>query len=556
MNDPELQFWAANSNFDQKWWEKYFTPVVHPWKCLLDRGAFHQFPRALEGLVRVVLKRELDKTVRDEMKGVHWHDLPTDKQQRVIDYCLEDVNSEAELLDKLGPMSPIEEELAAHTRRLNRRGLHINADKVERDIGFLEQLRFEAVNRIPWVAADEAPLSYQQFARHCEIAGVKPPLSLDKRDLRCQAWIEENPKLGQIITDMRTFRGMNTKLEKLKTILNNADEDNIIPLDLLYCGARHTRRWSSKNINVQNLDSKPVFVEEMAELDYFKQHPEEEPGIFMRGYIVPPPGKKFGILDFSQIEPRCLNWIVGNETMLAAIRAGYGVYEAHALATMKWRGEPGTLKHTNPALYKFAKIRVLALGYGMGWNKFQAGAALPPSAGGIGVSLSNEEAQAQVNSFRKDNPKIVQQWKDFDKLIRSAAYDKEKLLELTMPTGDVLRHFTVRGRGKGMGFESYTIKGDFSQMSHQPSLWGGTLTENVTQRMARDILAESILRLEKSGFPLAFHAHDEGVLILDAVTAQKDFEEARRIMAVPPEWCADLPIAVDGAVVEHYTKLN
>lgn len=551
MTDPSNEFWAANSNFDQAFWEKYFPKTARDWSCALDLAAFHQLPRDLAGVSRVALQKIMDKTTRDEMKGVDFHTLTPERQQQVIDYCLNDALVTEEIINTLPPMSPKEAELAAHTRLLNRRGIRVDVERIKRDCGLLGELHHLAFHKIPWTEADEAPLSYQQFAIFCESQGVAPPKSLDKRDLACTAWMEVNPELAKILTAMRTYRGVNTKLEKLKSILAAADKTDVIPLDFLYCGARHTRRWSSKNINVQNLDAKRVFEDEMAELPFFQENPDQEPGIFMREYFLPPPGKKFGIADYSQIEPRVLNWIVGNEEMLGAIRQGFGIYEAHARASMGWKGDAGTLKQTDPARYKFAKERVLSLGYGMGWVKFQARAKT-----NLNVDLTNVQAVREVNNFRLTNPRITAQWRQFGALIKAAAYEQDKLLEITMPTGDTLKHFHVQGKGFGNGFKSYTIRGEFSQMSVIENLFGGLLTENVTQRMSRDILAEAILRLEESGIPIAFHSHDEAITLLDAEHAKEEFEEAKSIMSQVPEWAPGLPIEVAGEITDTYTKLQ
>lgn len=553
INLGRVEAWAANANFDHSFWQKHYGApcTVPPWQCLLDLAGFHQLPRDLGNVTRVALGRKLDKDVRATMKGVRFESLPPAERERVIQYGLDDSVAGWELLQKLAPMSPVEAELAEHTRLINRRGLHVNAEKVRRDIGLLEDLRFESLKKIPWVSEGEAPLSYPQFAAYCERHGVGAPASLDKRDLKCAAWMQANPELAQVVLAMRGFRGVNTKTEKLKSVLAATDDNGIMQLDFIYCGARHTRRWSSRNINVQNLDAKRVFAAEMAELQYFRDNPEEDPGIFMREYFIPPPGCKFGILDFSQIEPRVLNWIVGNLEMLSAIRAGFGIYEAHAKASMKWGGSAGTLKHTNPDLYKFAKERVLSLGYGMGPDRFRDRAKT-----NLGMDLTDAQAKAAVEDFRRSNPRIIALWRKFQDLIRNAAYETDKTIELEMPTGDLLQHFHVRGKGRGQGFESFTIRGDFGQASHIPNLFGGLLTENITQRIARDVLAESILRLEKNGIPVAFHAHDEAILILDESSAKEDFEEAKRIMAVPPDWCADLPVEVAGEIHAHYTKLQ
>lgn len=566
VTDPTLTFWAANANFDQTVWEKYLPRTAHPWQCVLDRAAAAQLPRNLADVCKVHLGVKLDKKVRDDMKGVRFEELPDAQQQRVQTYCLDDSLNTRRLVETLPEMSASEAAVAAHTRAANRRGVHIDLPKVERDVRYLERIKSEALRAIPW-SEERAPLSPAAFSEFCASLGLKAPASLDKRNVATTEFLKQNPKAAKVVEHMRTLRGSNTKIEKLKT-LQGTVSGGVMPLELLYCGARHTRRWSSRGFNVQNLDKAPAFAEMMAEWPEFKLSPCCEgaqgavlcpvcsgimpgggkPGIFMREYLLPPPGCVFGILDFSQIEPRCLNWLCGNEELLAAIRAGYGIYEAHAKATMKWTGAPGTLKKTDPLMYHFAKMRVLALGYGMGAGLFLE------TAGNAGILLTAEQAEATVKEFRASNPLITQMWRKFDAQIRSAAFQNDRHLEIEMPTGEFLHHFGVRAKADG-GFESFTIKGDFSQQSLQPRLWGGTLAENVTQRMARDILADSILRLEKAGFPVIFHAHDEVILALPTAGARAALKEAEALMSIPPDWCPDLPVGVDGDISPCYTKL-
>lgn len=550
ITDPANEFWAANSNFDQAWWEKYYPKTHKPWKCVLDLAAFSQLPRSLDEVARVALGVKLDKAVRSDMKGVVFEDLPDEAQQRVSDYCLQDAVVGHRLLKTLPAMSSSEEQAAAHTRLVNRRGVHVDLPCVQKDLVRLEWVKAEAIARLPWVEDDRKPLSYEAFADTVMNCGVKPPVSLDKRNEECQRWMADHPKLAPWIESMRLLRGANAKLKKLKS-LEEFERDGVMPLSLLYCGARHTRRWSCTGFNVQNLDRAPAFADVLSQLEDQDEDDAPELGISMRHYLVPPPGKVFGILDYSQIEPRALNWIVGNEDILSAIRAGYGIYEAYALTKMGWKGQPGTMKKTHAQLYHFTKILVLALGYGMGPGTFQA------NAKNGGVNLSEDQAAKYVLEFRQSNPLIVAKWAEFDQLIRSVVLsgDRDKGLEIQMPTGDLLQQFDVKMVRNGRGYESFTIRGDFGGQSRQPRLWGGTLTENVTQRVARDILAEAILRLENAGFPVIFHAHDEVILSLDTATARQDLEEAKQLMLRSPDWCPGLPLGVDGDLSPHYTKL-
>jgi hypothetical protein len=153
-----------------------------------------------------------------------------------------------------------------------------------------------------------------------------------------------------------------------------------------------------------------------------------------------------------------------------------------------------------------------------------------------------------------------------DETIKAATMDKAKLLEVVMPTGDKLRHFGVRHFSKDVtdpetgeiakkrGYESFTTKGDFTPMSKQPNLWGGTMVENVTQRMARDVLAEAVIRLENAGLPVVFHAHDEVILEVDIGSKEEAKKEAEKILGVAPEWAPDLPLGVEGDFADTYVK--
>ena len=138
-------------------------------------------------------------------------------------------------------------------------------------------------------------------------------------------------------------------------------------------------------------------------------------------------------------------------------------------------------------------------------------------------------------------------------MVASAARDKSKHLVIDLPSGDTLQYYTIRASKKG--FEGFTTKGDFGHQSLQPRLWGGTLTENVTQRTARDVLANAIINLEAAGFPVLFHAHDEVILEIDDNPGKEDaIREAEIILKTPPEWAADLPLGTEGSTATAYTK--
>ena len=556
------QPWAANSNFDQEWHERYFPNWIplSPWKCVLDEGATQQLPQHLAGMTKVLFGKAVDKTIRDEMKGVHWSDVPPSRQAEVISYCLNDGVQELAVIKKLPAPTDVEQEVAAHTRMLNRRGVAVDTDLIERNKTSLEEYRHRCFLAIPW-HNDAKPLSPQALSAHCNKLGVPCPKSTAQDDEECEELMDAHPALNEVLGYMRGFRKSNTMLRKINSVIARVTEEGVMPLELIYCGARHTRRWSSRGVNVQNLNKLPLVTKgNMPAEDVLKAYdagtlPEGVEFVYPRHWLIPRPGKKFLILDFSQIEPRALNWLVGNEQMLEAMRKGFGIYEAYARASMKWTG--GNLKKENAKMYQLAKATVLGAGYGAGWRKFKEVAMTM-----CGLALTDAEAEAAIKGFRESNPRILKFWASFDQLVRQAVLDKDKKIEITMPTGDILRHFYVRpfarkqiGGKTITGYESYTTAGDFGHQSHQPNLWGGVLTENVVQRMARDLLAEGVIRCEKAGLPVIFTSHDEAIFEVDDDASKDDAQKtAIEILTKAPDWCPDLPLAVEGGFADRYAK--
>lgn len=545
FNDPDRQFWAANSNFDQAWTEKYWPDVqwARPWQCVLDRGAVSQLPHSLAGLTGVVFGQKIDKTLRDKMSGVHWADLSASGQAEMKAYCLNDSIKEFELLSKIPEPTAVEQAVAAHTRGLNRAGVYVDQELLERNKTELMAFQHRALLQIPWYQ-DGAPLSHAELKKYCAYKGIPAPASTAKKDNdELDGLMDVHPDLAGVIDAMRRFRKANTIVRKIESIQDRITPDGRIPLEMMYCGARHTRRWSSRGVNVQNLDREPYFLTPEAKQAYDADESLTTDYVWPRHWIIPPPGKIFLILDYSQVEPRCLHWLVENEALLQRIRAGYSVYEAYASVAKGWKGAPGTLKKgVGVVKYTLIKNEVLGLGYGMGAAKYETYA---------GVDAAT--AKTTVENFRRANPKIVIQWRKFDELIKSAALEEDKLLQLEMPSGDYLRHFYVRPN-RFRGYESYTTKGDFTHASHQDSLWGGTLTENVIQRFARDVMAEAVLRLDSAGFQVVFTSHDEVVLAIDEVGKEEAKAEARQIMIKTPDWCKGLPLEVEGDFSTRYTK--
>ena len=85
-------------------------------------------------------------------------------------------------------------------------------------------------------------------------------------------------------------------------------------------------------------------------------------------------------------------------------------------------------------------------------------------------------------------------------------------------------------------------------------LWGGLLTENASQALARDVFSDILLRLEEHNMNVIFHVHDEVVIETDKEDAENVLEDVIKIMRTPPVWLPDIPLDAEGKVLNRYEK--
>lgn len=581
--DKASNVWAAQANFDREWFEHDFPElggeIKNGWQCLLDYASSHQRPRSLEHLHKSLTGKAHSKGMRNAMKGVRYDEVLSFEQDNVKGYNLSDGDVALEDLGelrKLGQMSPTEIAIAAHTRMICRRGMAFDPDYIEKCRQALEWIRHDVKKQLPWVAEGDSPMEVQAFNTFCCNSGVAPPSNLRKGDEDFTEWMEANPKLAPTLKARQRYELANRKIQHIEKFLSRCFEGIYYP-DLLYCGAPHTRRFSAKGasdgaqtdddathsgFNVQNMDREPIFGDLLP--DFISplapvKNGKPLPGIFVRNFLVPRPGKKFIILDYKAVEPIGLAWLTGQEKFLQLIRDGLGLYEAHA-RNSGWTWEGGFEKS---GLKPAAKAQRIGLGYGCGVRKYPVVAW---TMARLRVSL--EESQRQVYEFRRLNPEIcgngwnggpVGIWSKLQRLCMEASQAHEPL-EIVLPNGEIMRYFNVEQytkydeEGKGrFCYKADKVLGDPNPKNRR-DIYGGLLTENANQRFCRDLLVGGILRVERLGLPVCFHSHDELIAEVDEADAKDALFEASRAMSEIPEWATGMPISVSGGVYDRYTK--
>lgn len=557
------QWVSHNMSFDRAVYDelrrrgigRYPAPPA-AWDCTADMVAGLQCKRSLKDAMKLLEGVILSKKVRDDMKGVRWADLTDAGKQVVGDYALGDSRHCLTLWQKYsGNWPEFERQLSRHTAAMGHRGIAVDVPRIASGIEHLSQVLFEIEKLIPWVGEvdekgkDIPVTSSKAIIRQCASLGIPAPASTDVKSHLWERWEAEYSETAPFVKSIQSWR----KVNKTLTILNamrTRTVDGICYYELKMCGAPHTRRWSggferedssnskSASLSIHNLPKEAIDLTEICRSLKIERAPENVE-VDVRRCFVPRPGHKFVISDLSQIEARVILWIAGEEAILAPLRSGADLYDSYSRQALGYR-DPRPLAEVDKGLRQLAKTHWLGLGYGMSAGK------LADTARKYGFKVSTEEAERSVATFRRGVPRIEKNiWNPLKSALARHHIDKQLIIAL--PSGRQIQYFDVRK--DGFGYCGVVERG-----ASEKNLWYGLLTENMVQGTARDLLGTRILEMERQGFPLVAHIHDETVNEVPEADADEQAAEINQIMSTAPDWAEGLPVASGTDVTDYYCK--
>jgi DNA polymerase len=529
---------------------------------------------------RIMLQLAKPRSV-DVLGNITWWDDPA-KLERLYAYCKQDVIVERELGKLLTPLSDQEQALWELDQRINQRGVAFDRSAVvaAKSIADAEKNRCDGRMRSltgNYVGTCNSHAALAQWIRDqgVPIEGVAKPEVLD-------ALSDEG--LPEIVRSALLIRqeAARSSTAKLKAMLSAASDDDRIRFMFQYHGAG-TGRWTGRRVQLHNLPRpklKHHVVEECLGVmkqgcrDYLEMMygpPLDIISSCLRGMLVAGPGKDLLAADFANIEGRVLAWLAGEGWKVQAFRdfdAGTGPDIYRLTYARSFNVEVGMVTDEQRQV---GKVEELALGY-QGWV-----GAFQTMARGYGVEISDERAAEIAGAWRRVHPKIRAYWGDLEEAavdaVRSpglrcgvglATFLRDgNFLWLCLPSGRVLCYpypqifLKTREFDNGsvqekeavryMGEDSVTHKWDWVDT------YGGLWAENITQAVARDVLAEAMTRLDGYGAQIVLHVHDE-VVIEVSETSILTVPVYNNIVAQSLEWAAGLPIAVAGWRGKRYRK--
>lgn len=512
---------------------KRIPDVVPPrWYCTADMSCYFGLPRALSGVISYLFNVTLDKDVRTRMSGRTIDMLTPGEKESLLNYALADAEWLLALWGKLGHHWPEHERLAScKTSEMANKGIPVNVDMLEDSIRSLRQRQFEIAQKIPWDWSDsDTPLQPTKLAIQCRQDGIEPPASRAKDSPVLAAWLAEHGERFPYVKAMGEWNSCNALVKKLETMLERSwkpDPEQAhgwLPHGLLYCHTHTGRDGAAGGFNSLNMHKEAVF------------------DINLRHHIQPPPGYVFLSGDYSQIEPRVLAYLCEDEDLLAELRKpDADIYVAFGLKVLNHQGE-WTKKDRH-----MWKAAVLGLGYGCGPPKF-VNMAYSLTGGQLEITLA--ESTKMVNQYRAKNQKVTGKkdgfWAKMEKAVRGAV--KEGFIEFVLPSGrrQYYRDIKVIGGLSAMVTDKFGFQ--------RKRLWGGTLTENIVQAVARDIFMDGYLRLEAHGLPVVLRVYDEFLVMVPEEGAEENRQLMERLMVQAPAWAPDLPLASEVKIISRYEK--
>ena len=308
--------------------------------------------------------------------------------------------------------------------------------------------------------------------------------------------------------------------------------------------------------NLQDLDLARSLVrnKEYESLEMLYDSPSDVLSQLIRTAFIPKEGCRFIVSDFSAIEARVLAWLAGEDWLLNAFKNGEDIYCSTASQMF---GVPVVKHGVNGDLRQKGKVATLACGYGGSVGALKA-------MGGIEMGLSEDELQSIVDSWREANQNIVSLWWDIDavvkRVVKTRTKEEYKSLVISYEKGILFIELPSKRRlaypkakigmnrfgGESIVYEGIVVGNKWDKIES----YGGKFVENIVQAIARDILAEAMMRLEKKGFNIVMHIHDEVVIESDS----SSIEEINEIMSIVPSWAPGLILDADGFESEFYKK--
>lgn len=592
LANPAVIKMAHNAAFEFYCLSKFYAIRLEQWRCTMIHALYCGYPASLSaagdamdfpqdkkklGVGKALIRFFCIPCKPTAKNGQRTRNLPSHDPQRwslFKEYCAQDVVTERAIENRLSGYVVPESEWVNWKidQIINIGGVSVDIEMVEGALAVSADIQAELKKSAKDITGLENPNSVVQLKAWI---GENSDLVLDNLDKQTIAEVIGDKTGPEQIREMLKIRQElgKTSVKKYQTMQTCVCEDGRIRGLLQFYGANRTGRWAGRLVQVQNLPRNYISTLGLArefvkrrQIDAIKLIYGNVPDTLsqlIRTAFVPGEGCHFAVADFSAIEARVISWLAGENWRLDVFRTHGRIYEASASAMFGVPIETIVKGHENYALRAKGKIAELALGYG-------GGQVALTSMGALKMGLTEEELPEIVQRWRGSNRRIYDFWYKVQRAAEEAisygvvtGLDKgitisrdPDFLIIGLPGGRSLYYNQPYIAKNEMGRDEIYYYGlnQTNKKWNRISTWGGKLVENIVQAVARDLLANAILNLYRSGYKINFHIHDEVVLEIPDDDTAKNLEDAIKLMCTLPAWAEGLPLNADGFDQAAYYK--
>ena len=578
LTDPSVAKHAFNAAFERVCLSAhlglpegtYLDP--RQWRCTMVAAAYWGASGSLKqvgGFLGVEMRKDAAGTrLINKFSKPQARPVPREGEdwERFKAYCIRDVECEMEIASKLPDPLPAQEQLAyVIDQRINDRGVLVDGElaRQARAMAAEEGLRAKReLARITGLANPNSPaqlLGWLQ-GRGCQVGNCgKDALAAEAAREGCDALARE--AIGLRLSSVKS------STKKYDVAADAPGSEGRLRGCFQFYGAA-TGRWAGRLMQLQNLPRGDLSGEALEDARRWAKAGDADALRMLYGSVqdalkslvrttlVPAKGKLLAVADYSAVEARVLAWLAGERWALEVFRGDGKVYEATA---SRMFGVP--IEAVGKDLRARGKVATLALGY-------QGGPRALERMGALAMGIPASELPKLVRMWRNANKRIKALWGEAE----AAAY---KALSGEGPSRICCNRVTVRREprirglaielpsGRALHYRNARVRSSDGHLAYEccgkgarpltVETYGGRIVENITQAVARDLLATSLKGLD-GRYPVVAHVHDEVVCEVDADGAEEALAAIEATMCQGASWSEGLPLAADGYVCESYRK--
>lgn len=536
-------------------------------------SALNASPKDKEGhalMLKLSKPAQITKNLRDPKRHHTQENL-----KRFYRYCIQDTKTLADIASRIKPAPRYEQVIRLMDHNMNARGIMCDLSFVEKALYMRERHRDHIRELIKKESGGLITSPTKRKETLAFLAAHKIITNSIAKDAVKE--IRESTDNTRVLRVLDLYQQYNkTSLSKYARMQVQACPDHRLRGQQQMYGA-HTGRWAGRGVQCQNL-ARGIFKTYM---DYYNAREIVSMGDYdlllmcydsdkimdvlsslIRSAFIAEPGKEFHVSDFSSIEARVAFWLTDDKVGLDIYESLNGrLYEATAAAYYRVPIDKVTSKQR-----QFGKVVALACQYQVGER------TILTQCKAYGIDATEGECKKAKEAYREKFSTLVEYWGELESAavwalknpkqmiscgpLKLAFYDKK--LRIRLPSGRIMFYYDAAIKWKetpwGELKEMVTYMGidQYTRRWARTSTYGGKLFENVVQAIARDLMAEAMVRAEDNDMHPVLTVHDE--VVIEEILGRYTVEDLNRIMKTLPKWAKGMPVDAEGWTGPFYMK--